>query len=155
MHADIKGSITIMVCDTITSIIAVCDEWGGPRAVGTERGRWSKWWWATPAPLTGLHHSPVPRRSSGRIKGGATTAKDERTMPGLLLVCGSRPWGAAAFLLCLFIFLHLKLLNVKNYSAPPHSSVISAFMYMFSHSNMKKSTLLDISNLIMHFLIQH
>ncbi len=26
----------------------------GPRAVGTERGRWSNWYWTTPAPLTGL-----------------------------------------------------------------------------------------------------
>ncbi len=54
------------------------------------------------------HQSRVPRRSSGRIKGGATTVEDERG-PGLdfnlCFVCGSRPWGAAALLLCLFICL--------------------------------------------------
>ncbi len=54
------------------------------------------------------HRSRVPRRSSGRIKGGATTVEDERG-PGLdfnlCFVCGSRPWGAAALLLCLFMLL--------------------------------------------------
>ncbi len=54
------------------------------------------------------HRSRVPRRSSGRIKGGATTVEDERG-PGLdfnlCFVCGSRPWGAAALLLCLLICL--------------------------------------------------
>ncbi len=32
------------------------------------------------------HRSRVPRRSSGRIKGGATTVEDERG-PGLDLIC--------------------------------------------------------------------
>ncbi len=54
------------------------------------------------------HRSRVPRRSSGRIKGGATTVEDERG-PGLdfslCFVCGSRPWGAATLLLCLFMLL--------------------------------------------------
>ncbi len=54
------------------------------------------------------HRSRVPRRSSGRIKGGVTTVEDERG-PGLdfnlCFVCGSRPWGAAALLLCLFMLL--------------------------------------------------
>ncbi len=54
------------------------------------------------------HRSRVPRRSSGRIKGGASTVEDERG-PGLdfslCFVCGSRPWGAAALLLCLLICL--------------------------------------------------
>ncbi len=54
------------------------------------------------------HRSRVPRRSSGRIKGGVTTVQDERG-PGLdfslCFVCGSRPWGAAALLLCLFMLL--------------------------------------------------
>ncbi len=40
------------------------------------------------------HRSRVPRRSSGRIKGGVTTVQDERG-PGLdcslCFVCGSRP----------------------------------------------------------------
>ncbi len=56
------------------------------------------------------HRSRVPRRSSGRIKGGAPTVEDERG-PGLdfslCFVCGSRPWGAAALLLCLFMLLNL------------------------------------------------
>ncbi len=54
------------------------------------------------------HRSRVPRRSFGRVKGGVTTVEDERG-PGLgfslCFVCGSRPLGAAAFLLCLFILL--------------------------------------------------
>ncbi len=52
------------------------------------------------------HRSRVPRRSSGRIKGGATTVEDERA-PGLY------------FILCLFILL-LKCLNVRQF--PPTSS---------------------------------
>ncbi len=54
------------------------------------------------------HRSRVPRRSFGRVKWGVTTVEDERG-PGLdfslCFVCGSRPWGAAAFLLCLFFWL--------------------------------------------------
>ncbi len=69
-----------------------------------------------------LCRSRVPRRSSGRIKGGVTTVQDERG-PGLdfnlCFVCGSRPWGAAALLLCLFIFIKL-VLNVCRF--PPPSS---------------------------------
>ncbi len=81
-----------------------CDEWGGAESRGNG---------ARPVELTimsdtcATHRSRVPRRSSGRIKGGVTTVEDERG-PGLdfnlCFVCGSRPWGAAALLLCLFIF---------------------------------------------------
>ncbi len=90
----------------------------GPRAVGTERGRWS-WWWATPAPLTGLES---PRRSSGRIKGGATTVEEERG-PGLDLVCVLcaavvREGLPLYFCVCLFVLLNL--LNVRRF--PPPSS---------------------------------
>ncbi len=84
---------------------AVCDEWGGAESRGNG---------ARPVELMMMsntcttHRSRVPRRSSGRIKGGATTVQDERG-PGLdfnlCFVCGSRPWGAAALLLCLFILL--------------------------------------------------
>ncbi len=60
----------------------------------------------SPSDTCATHRSRVPRRSSGRIKGGVTTVQDERG-PGLdfslCFVCGSRPWGAAALLLCLFI----------------------------------------------------
>ncbi len=54
------------------------------------------------------HRSRVPQRSFGRVKWGVTTVEDERG-PGLdfslCFVCGSRPWGTAAFHLCLFILL--------------------------------------------------
>ncbi len=82
-----------------------CDEWGGAESRGNG---------ARPVELMimsdtcATHRSRVPRRSSGRIKGGATTVEDERG-PGLdfnlCCVCGSRPWGAAALLLCLLICL--------------------------------------------------
>ncbi len=76
------------------------------------------------------HRSRVPRRSFGRVKWGVTTVEDERG-PGLdfslCFVCGSRPWGAAAFQLCLFILL-LKLLNVRRF--PPPSSRIYQLRYI-------------------------
>ncbi len=68
-----------------------CDKWGGAESRGNG---------ARPVELTimsdtcATHRSRVPRRSSGRIKGGATTVEDERG-PGLdfnlCFVCGSRP----------------------------------------------------------------
>ncbi len=85
--------------------MGVCDEWGGAESRGNG---------ARPVELMIMsdtcttHRSRVPRRSSGRIKGGATTVEDERG-PGLdfnlCFVCGSRPWGAAALRLCLFMLL--------------------------------------------------
>ncbi len=59
--------------------MGVCDEWGGAESRGNG---------ARPVELTimsdtcATHRSRVPRRSSGRIKGGATTVEDERG-PGL------------------------------------------------------------------------
>ncbi len=54
--------------------------------------------------------------------------EDERG-PGLdfslCFVCGSRPWGAAALLLCLFIFIKL-VLNVRRF--PPPSSRSTNFV---------------------------
>ncbi len=67
------------------------------------------------------HWSRVPRRSSGRIKGGAMTVEDKRGLGLdfiLCFVCGSHPRGAAAFILCLFILL-LKCLNVRRFLPPP------------------------------------
>ncbi len=68
-----------------------CDEWGGAESRGNG---------ARPVELMimsdtcATHRSRVPRRSSGRIKGGATTVENERG-PGLdfnlCFVCGSRP----------------------------------------------------------------
>ncbi len=73
--------------------------------------------------------SRVPRRSSGRIKGGVTTVQDERG-PGLgfilCYVCGCRLWRAASSL-CLFILL-LKSLNVCRF--PPPSSCIYKLCYI-------------------------
>ncbi len=96
--------------------MGVCDEWGGAESRGNG---------ARPVELMimsdtcATHRSRVPRRSSGRIKGGATTVEDERG-PGLdfslCFVCGSRPWGAAALLLCLFMLL--KCLNVRRFPPP-------------------------------------
>ncbi len=66
------------------------------------------------------HRSRVPRRSFGRNKRRSDDiGRRERTRPGfsLCFVCGSRPWGAAAFLLCLFIWL----LNVFKCSPVPAS----------------------------------
>ncbi len=71
--------------------MGVCDEWGGAESRGSR---------ARPVELMimsdtcATHRSRVPRRSSGRIKGGVTTVEDERG-PGLdfnlCFVCGSRP----------------------------------------------------------------
>ncbi len=78
------------------------------------------------------HRSRVPRRSFGRVKWGVTTVEDERG-PGLdfslCFVCGSRPWGAAAFLLCLFIWL----LNVFKCSPVPASFFCSSTTAAGSH----------------------
>ncbi len=75
----------------LTAGLCGCDEWGGAESRGNG---------ARPVELTimsdtcATHRSRVPRRSSGRIKGGATTVEDERG-PGLdfslCFVCGSRP----------------------------------------------------------------
>ncbi len=79
-----------------------------------------------------LRHSPVssPTEEAGGMKGGVTTLEDERG-PGLdftlCFVCGSRPRGAAAFLLCLVILL-LKCLNVRRF--PPPSSRIYQLRYI-------------------------
>ncbi len=95
----------LLNCCCCWLFISICDEWGGAESRGNG---------ARPVELMimsdtcATHRSRVPRRSSGRIKGGATTVEDERG-PGLdfnlCFVCGSRPWGAAALLLCLLICL--------------------------------------------------
>ncbi len=110
----------------VTTLIETrCDEWGGAESRGNG---------ARPVELMimsdtcATHRSRVPRRSCGRIKGGAMTKEDERG-PGLdfnlCFVCGSRPWGAAALLLCLFIFIKL-VLNVRRF--PPPSSRSTNFV---------------------------
>ncbi len=110
----------------------MCDEWGGAESRGNG---------ARPVELMimsdtcATHRSRVPRRSSGRIKGGATTVEDERG-PGLdfnlCFVCGSRPWGAAALLLCLFILLKLfKCSPVPASFFPIYELCYSMLLLMF------------------------
>ncbi len=88
------------------------------------------------------HRSRVPRRSFGRVKWGVTTVEDERG-PGLgfslCFVCGSRPWGAAAFLLCLFIWL----LNVFKCSPVPASFLpyISTALHWCRNPGGRRDTL--------------
>ncbi len=88
-------------------IIWACDEWGGAESRGNG-ARPVEWMIMNDTCAT--HRSRVPRRSFGRDKWGVTTLEDERG-PGLdfslCFVCGSRPWGAAAFHLCLFIWLNV------------------------------------------------
>ncbi len=77
-------------CMTYNYTLYDCDEWGGAESRGNG---------ARPVELMMMsdtcttHRSRVPRRSSGRIKGGVTTVQDERG-PGLdfslCFVCGSR-----------------------------------------------------------------
>ncbi len=85
--------------------VSVCGEWGGAESRGNG-ARPVEWMIMNDTCTT--HRSRVPRRSFGRVKWGVTTVEDKRG-PGLefslCFVCGSRPWGAAAFLLCLFILL--------------------------------------------------
>ncbi len=77
--------------------------------------------------------------------------EDERG-PGLdftlCFVCGSRPRGAAAFLLCLFILL-LKCLNVRRF--PPPSSRI----YELRYSDFLKSQKIKIPGFVVqgHILL--
>ncbi len=91
MHISVYMLFTEWKCFCFFSFIEYCDEWGGAESRGNG---------ARPVELMimsdtcATHRSRVPRRSSGRIKGGATTVEDERG-PGLdfnlCFVCGSRP----------------------------------------------------------------
>ncbi len=77
-----------------------------------------------------LHHSPVSSLTEElwKDKRRSDDSEDERG-PGLDLhlcfVCGSRPWGAAAFLLCSFIFI------IKIFKCSPSSRI-----YELSYSNL-------------------
>ncbi len=68
-----------------------------------------------------LHRSPVSSPSEGLNEEWQQwkTREDQAWNFSLCFVCGSRPWGAAAFLLCLFI-VWLNVLNVRRF--PPPSS---------------------------------
>ncbi len=91
MHCNRLRPLFSLLQDLFKCFDEVCDEWGGAESRGNG---------ASPVELMimsdtcATHRSRVPRRSSGRIKGGATTVEDERG-PGLdfnlCFVCGSRP----------------------------------------------------------------
>ncbi len=95
-----------------------CDEWGGAESRGNG-ARPVEWMIMNDTCAT--HRSRVPRRSFGRNKRRSDDIGSRERGPGLgfslCFVCGSRPWGAAAFLLCLFIWL----LNVFKCSPVPAS----------------------------------
>ncbi len=82
-------SVYIYICVCVCVCVCVCDEWGGGREL-----------WEQSVELMimndtcATHQSRVSRRSSGRIKGGASTVEDKKG-PGLdFILCfvfGSRP----------------------------------------------------------------
>ncbi len=86
----------------------LCDEWGGAESRGNG-ARPVEWMIMNDTCAT--HRSRVPRRSFGRNKMRSdNSGRRERTRPGFYFVfCvrGSRPWGAAAFHLSLFIWLNV------------------------------------------------
>ncbi len=114
-------------CFFVNRSIDVCDEWGGAESRGNG-ARPVEWMIMNDTCAT--HRSRVPLRSFGRNKRRSDDiGRRERTRPGFYFVfCvrGSRPWGAAAFHLSLFILL-LKLLNVRRF--PPPSSRIYQLRY--------------------------
>ncbi len=104
--------------------MGVCDEWGGAESRGNG---------ARPVELMIMidtcttHRSRVPRRSSGRIKGGASTVEDERG-PGLDFICvlcaAVVREGLPRYCVCLFVLLNS--LNVRRF--PPPSSRSTNFV---------------------------
>ena len=94
----------------------------GPRAVGTERGRWSDW---EMSDTCSTHRSRVPRRRLGGYKRGATTVKDERG-PGLGFIlwfgfCLCAAVDREGLSRCFVFILSLKFyLSVRRF--PPPSS---------------------------------
>ncbi len=115
-----------------------CDEWGGAESRGNG-ARPVEWMIMNDTCAT--HRSRVPRRSFGRNKRRSDDiGRRERTRPGFYFVfCvrGSRPWGAAAFHLSLFILL-LKLLNVRRF--PPPSSRTYLLRYIGAEAREEGGT---------------
>ncbi len=115
-----------------------CDEWGGAESRGNG-ARPVEWMIMNDTCAT--HRSRVPRRSSGRNKRRSdNSGRRERTRPGFYFVfCvrGSRPRGAAAFHLSLFILL-LKLLNVRRFPPP------SSRTYQLHYSGISNSHSLNL-----------
>ncbi len=103
--------------------IYICGEWGGGR---------EPWERSEAGGVNGnerhLHHSPVSRRSFGRVKWGVTTREDQAWNFSLCFVCGSRPWGTAAFHLCLFILL-LKCVECSPVPASFFPHLLTSLQY--------------------------
>ncbi len=93
----------------------------GPRVVGAERGQWRLMIMIIIIIYTcATHRSRVPRRSSGRIKGGATTMQGERG-PGLdFILCAAVVREGLSLYFCVCLFLWLNCWNVRRF--PPPSS---------------------------------
>ncbi len=95
-----------------------CDKWGGAesRGNGARPARWSSLMIMNDTCAT--QRSQVSRRSFGKDKRRSDDSGGrKRTRHGFYFMCGSRPWEAATFLLCLFILL-LKSLNVPRSPSP-------------------------------------
>ncbi len=99
----------------------------GPRAVRTEWGRWSKWWWTTPAPNTGLESHGGASEGLNEEWRQWKTREDQAWI--LCFVCGSHPWGAAAFHLCSFILL-LKCIKCS----PVPALIIDRVTYIYKYN---------------------
>ncbi len=85
--------------------LPLCDKWGGAESRGNGARPVEQ---MIMSDTYTTYRSQVPRRSSGRIKGGATRERQERNRPEVLfcvfcaaVVCE----GTATFILCLFILL--------------------------------------------------
>ncbi len=79
-----------------------------------------------------LHHSPVSSPTEGLNEEWQQwkTREDQAWNFSLCFVCGSRPWGAAAFHLCLFILL-LKCLKCSPVPASFFSYLSSSLQWVF------------------------
>ncbi len=100
-------------------VFSICDEWGGAESRGNG---------ARPVELMIMsdtcttHRSRVPRRSSGRIKGGATTVEDERGLglDFICVLCVAVVREGLPLYCCVCLFVLLNSLNVCRF--PPPSS---------------------------------
>ncbi len=96
-------------------LLSIVTSGAGPRAVGTERGRWSKWWWTTPAPLTGLEsHEGV---SEGlKEEWWQWKTREDQAWILVCVLC------AAVVFYFVFGYFFIKVLNVCRFP-PPFSRI--------------------------------
>ncbi len=111
--------------------IYICMSGAGPRAVRTERGRWSKWWWTTPAPNTGLESHGGASEGLNEEWRQWKTIEDQAWI--LCFVCGSHPWGAATFHLCSFILL-LKCIKSSPVPASFFPDHWPCYIYIYKYN---------------------